>query len=77
MLTREKVIQDSESDISHSKWSQKFSNRIAAVIEEKFQYFLRAVYTTMSFSSVLDNNKQNIYSESSSLHAVPAGQAGE
>jgi len=56
-LIRRKIITDFDNDFSQKKWSIKFHNRIDALVEERFQYFVRAVYTTMSFSNILDTNK--------------------
>ena len=52
-----KVEQDFKDDFSQKEWATKFSNKKELLIEERFQYLIKAVLTVMSQSNVLDTNK--------------------
>jgi len=56
-LIKKKIDQDFANDFSQCKWSIKFDKKVEALVDERFQYFVRAVFTTMSYSNVLDTNR--------------------
>jgi histone deacetylase complex regulatory component SIN3 len=56
-LVDSKIQQDFHDDFSKQGWASKYGNRRQLLVEERFQYFIKAVYTTMCFSNSLDTNK--------------------
>ena len=56
-LVKSKVEQDFRDDFSKKEWSSKFENTIQSLIDERFQYLIKSILTTMNYSNVLDTNK--------------------
>lgn len=58
-LIEAKIDKDFREDFNKQRWSRKFSDpkKRRILTEERFQYFIKAVYTTMCFSNSLDTNK--------------------
>lgn len=58
-LVEEKINKDFKDDHSCMNWSRKFSDvkMRKDLGDERFQYFIKSVYTTMYFSNQLDINK--------------------
>lgn len=56
-LVKFKVEQDFRDDFSKREWSAKFESKKQCLIDERFQYLIKAILTTMYQSNVLDTNK--------------------
>ena len=56
-LVKSKVEQDFKDDFSKRQWSVKFQSKKQALIDERFQYLVKAIYTAMCFGNILDAHK--------------------
>lgn len=56
-LVAVKIEQDFNEDFSKNEWSQKFAKKKQALADERFQYLIKAILTTMSNPSTMDNSK--------------------
>lgn len=56
-LVKSKVEQDFSDDFSRNEWSVKFQRKMKPLIEERFQYLIKAILTTMSHNNIMDANK--------------------
>lgn len=56
-LVKGKVEQDFHDDFSNNEWSTKFQRKKQALVDERFQYLVKAILTTMSHSSIVDISK--------------------
>ena len=59
-LVKAKVEQDFNDDFSNNEWSAKFQRKKQTLVDERFQYLVKAILTTMSHTNIMDINK---YSE--------------
>ena len=56
-LVRHKVEQDFKEDFSKKQWSTKFEKKKQHLIDERFQYLIKAILTAITNSNTLDSNK--------------------
>lgn len=56
-LVAVKVEQDFNDDFSKNEWSAKFAKKKQTLVDERFQYLVKAILTTMSHASVMDTSK--------------------
>ena len=56
-LVKAKVEQDFNDDFSNNEWSAKFQRKKQTLVDERFQYLVKAILTTMSHSNIVDINK--------------------
>ena len=56
-LVRRKVEQDFKEDFSKKQWSTKFEKKKQHLIDERFQYLIKAILTTMTNGNIMDTNK--------------------
>lgn len=56
-LVAVKVEQDFKDDFSKNEWSIKFAKKKQILVDERFQYLIKAILTTMSQASVMDTSK--------------------
>jgi hypothetical protein len=54
---RHKVEQDFKEDFSKKQWSTKFEKKKQHLIDERFQYLIKAILTAITNSNILDTNK--------------------
>lgn len=56
-LVARKVEQDFKEDFSKKQWSTKFEKKKQHLIDERFQYLIKAILTAMTNGNILDTNK--------------------
>ena len=56
-LVKAKVEQDFNDDFSNNEWSAKFQRKKQTLVDERFQYLVKAILTTMSHTAIMDINK--------------------
>lgn len=56
-LVKAKVEQDFNDDFSNNEWSAKFQRKKQTLVDERFQYLVKAILTTMSHTNIMDINK--------------------